>query len=108
MLVRTRNEFSRCYVPTFLRYFFHYVENICDRGEGLGITTCLNTVVGGNLGITTCLNTVVGGNQGHAPCDVFLLHNVSFVCQSDLTDHTTACKDKVKSHHPYFWGYCRI
>ena len=42
-------------------------------------TTCKeNCGRGESLGITTCLKTVVGGKQGHAPCKVLLLHITSF------------------------------
>ena len=36
----------------------------CGRGE--------------SLGTTTCLKTVVGGKQGHAPCKILLLQQSLF------------------------------
>ena len=39
----------------------------CGRGEGHRTTTCHMTVV--------------GGKQGHAPCEMFLLQQIHFLCQ---------------------------
>ena len=40
-------------------------------------TTFLKKCVRGeSLGTTTCLRTVVGGKQGHAACEIFLLQQI--------------------------------
>ena len=46
--------------------------------ENYGRGECLET--------TTCLRTVFGGKQVLAPCKMLLLHNASFLCQSNLME----------------------
>ena len=43
-----------------------------------------NNSRGERLGTTTCLGTVVGCKQGHAPCKVPLLRHMLFLCQSNF------------------------
>ena len=43
--------------------------NYCGRGDGLGKTTCLKTVV--------CCR------QRHAPCEILLFQQILFLCQLD-------------------------
>ena len=62
---------------------------------------------GGSLRITTCLITVVGGKQGRAPCNIFLLQQILFSCQSIFVEITRLSQGRGKSGHPNFWGYYR-
>ena len=38
------------------------------------------------LGTTTCLITVVGDKQGHAPCKILLLKKSLFLCQLNFKE----------------------
>ena len=50
-------------------------------------TTFLKTCGRGEcLGSTTCLRTVVGGWQGHAPCKILSLQQSLFMCQRNYID----------------------
>ena len=53
-------------LPSRAGYSTAFVED-CGRGE--------------YLGTTTCLRTVVGGKQGHAPCQIRTLQQSLFLCQ---------------------------
>ena len=49
----TRNKFSGCGVPASRASFSTIFVQNCGRGEGLGTTTCLITVVGVKQGHAT-------------------------------------------------------
>ena len=52
------------FTPSCARFYTAFLKN-CDRGE--------------SLGIATCLKTVVGGKHGHAPCKDICSNTVSFM-----------------------------
>ena len=60
------------FVPFRASFFTTYLK-VCGRGE--------------SLGTTTCLGTVVWGTQGHAPCKILLLHEAFFVPVIFTGDH---------------------
>ena len=68
----------------------HFLNN-CGRCEGLRTTTCLSTVVG----VSKCM----------LPVEYYRSTKPLFRVDLILWDHTTACKDEVKSGNPQFWGY---
>ena len=45
-----------------------YIRFLNDCGRGL------------DLGTATCLNTGAGGRQRHAPCKMFFLQRIQFLC----------------------------
>ena len=57
------------FLPSRASFSTTFLKN-CGRGE--------------SLGTTTFLKTVVGGRQGHAPCEVLLLQQSLFLCLLDF------------------------
>ena len=86
---------------------FHDVAFLPSRGSFSSTTFLTICGIGEGLGATTCLDTLVGVMQGHAPSKILLLDVASF-CVNFNGDHKTAYKDEVQSGHPQFWGYYQI
>ena len=66
----------------------HMLLGNCGRGLGLthSPTFLKNCDTGERIGIAACLETVFGGKKWHAPCEIFSLSQIIFLCQSNFIE----------------------
>ena len=87
------NALSGCSVPAFQSLVFTTFLKNCGRGESLGTTLCLKTVVGVSKGML------------HVK---YYRSTKPVLCQLNFMDITTLSQSSRDSGHPQFLGYCWI